>query len=191
MEGRPLDDAELVERASAGDLGAYDEIVRRYQGLLFRAAYLVTGGADEAEDAAQEAFVKAYRAIHRFRRGSPLRPWLLRIVTNEARNRRRSADRRTGLALRAAEDRRLAGDAAPSPEAAALASEDRATLLAAVNELGDGERLAVAYRYFLGLDEAETAAALGVARGTVKSRLSRALARLREALKVDQGATPP
>ena len=169
----------MVERASAGDLGAYDEIVRRYQGLLFRAAYLVTGGADEAEDAAQEAFVKAYRAIHRFRRGSPLRPWLLRIVTNEARNRRRSADRRTGLALRAAEDRRLAGDAAPSPEAAALEREDRERLLAAVNELGDGERMAIAYRFFLGLDEAETASALGVARGTVKSRVSRGLARLR------------
>jgi len=179
VEGRPLDDAELVERAAAGDLGAYDEIVRRYQGLLFRAAYLVSGGADEAEDAAQEAFVKAYRSLHRFRRGSPLRPWLLRIVTNEARNRRRSASRRTGLALRAAEDRRLAGDAAPSPEAAALEREDRERLLAAVNELGDGERMAIAYRFFLGLDEAETASALGVARGTVKSRVSRGLARLR------------
>jgi len=185
VEGRPLDDAELVERAAAGDLGAYDEIVRRYQGLLLRAAYLVTGGADEAEDAVQEALVKAYRALHRFRRGSPLRPWLLRIVTNEARNRRRSAARRTGLALRAAEDRRLAGDAAPSPEAAALAREDRVRLLAAVNELGDGERLAVAYRFFLGLDETETAAALGVARGTVKSRVSRALARLRDELVAD------
>jgi len=188
VEGRPLDDADLVERAAAGDLGAYDEIVRRYQGLLFRAAYLVTGGADEAEDSVQEALVKAYRALHRFRSGSPLRPWLLRIVTNEARNRRRSAARRTGLALRAAEDRRLAGDAAPSPEAAALAQEDRMRLLAAVNGLGDGERLAVAYRFFLGLDEAETAAALGVARGTVKSRVSRALARLRDELGANAAA---
>lgn len=179
MEGRPLDDAELVDRAASGDLDAYDEIVRRYQAVLFRAAYFVTGGTDEAEDAAQEALVKAFKAIHRFRRGSPLKPWLIRIVTNEARNRRRSSTRRGSLALRAAEDRRLSGEAAPSPEAAALEHEDRARLIAAVNELGDGERLAIAYRYFLGLDEEETASALGVARGTVKSRVSRALARLR------------
>jgi RNA polymerase sigma-70 factor (ECF subfamily) len=179
VEGRPLDDAVLVERAASGDLDAYEEIVRRYQAVLFRAAYFVTGAADEAEDAAQEALVKAYRAIHRFRRGAPLKPWLIRIVTNEARNRRRSSTRRGTLALRAAEDRRLTGDAAPSPEAAALAHEDRDRLIAAVNELGEGERLAIAYRYFLGLDEGETASALGVARGTVKSRISRGLARLR------------
>lgn len=172
----------MVERAASGDLDAYEEIVRRYQAVLFRAAFFVTGAADEAEDAAQEGLMKAYRAIHRFRRGAPLKPWLIRIVTNEARNRRRSSTRRAGLALRAAEDRRLTGDAAPSPEAAALAHEDRDRLIAAVNTLGEGERLAIAYRYFLGLDEDETASALGVARGTVKSRCSRALARLRESL---------
>ena len=76
----------------------------------------------------------------------------------------------------------MSGEAAPSPEAAALEAEDRARLLAAVNELGEGERLAIAYRYFLGLDEEETATALGVARGTVKSRVSRGLARLRVSL---------
>jgi RNA polymerase sigma-70 factor, ECF subfamily len=193
VEGRPLEDAELADRAQAGDLDAYAEIVRRYQGLLVRAAYVVTGSADEAEDAAQEALVKAYRAIGRFRRGAPLRPWLLRIVTNEARNRRRSSARRTGLQLRASEDRRLSGDAAPSPETAAVAQERRDRLLEAVNGLADGERLAVAYRYFLGLDEDETAKALGVARGTVKSRCSRALGRLRSQLAdletLGEGAT--
>ena len=182
MEGRPLEDEELAERAKARDLDAYEEIVRRYQGLLVRAAYLVMGSLDEAEDAAQEAFVKAYRAIGRFRRGAPLRPWLLRIVTNEARNRRRSAGRRSGLQIRVAEARRLSGDAAPSPETAAVERERHDRLLAAVNGLGEGERLAVAYRYFLGLDEEETAKALGVARGTVKSRCSRALGRLRSEL---------
>jgi RNA polymerase sigma factor (sigma-70 family) len=189
VEGRPLDDRELAEHAAAGDLDAYGEIVRRYQGLLVRAAFVVTGSRMEAEDAAQEALVKAYRAIGRFRRGKPLRPWLLRIVTNEARNRRRSAGRRAGLQLRATEDRRLSGDAAPSPEAAALESESRLRLLAAVNGLGEGERLAVAYRYFLGLDEAEAAKALGVARGTVKSRLSRALRRLRAQLEEPDTST--
>lgn len=194
MEGRPLEDEELVERAKARDLDAYEEIVRRYQGLLVRAAYLVTGSTDEAEDAAQEAFVKAYRAIGRFRRGAPLRPWLLRIVTNEARNRRRSSSRRSGLQIRVAEDRRLSGDAAPSPETAAVERERNDRLLAAVNGLGEGERLAVAYRFFLGLDEEETAKALGVARGTVKSRCSRALGRLRSELAdldvVHEGTAP-
>ena len=185
MEGRPLEDAELVERAATGDLDAYGEIVRRYQGLLFRAAYLTTGVAEDAEDAAQEAFVKAYRAIGRFRRGAPLKPWLLRIVTNEARNRRRSSGRRSGLQIRAAEDRRVSGDAVPSPEAAALEGERHERLIAAVNGLGDGERQAIAYRYFLGLDEEESARALGVARGTVKSRVSRGLARLREQIGDD------
>ncbi len=194
MEGRPLEDEELAERAKARDLDAYEEIVRRYQGLLVRAAYLVTGSTDEAEDAAQEALVKAYRAMGRFRRGAPLRPWLLRIVTNEARNRRRSSARRTGLQIRVAENRRLSGDAAPSPETAAVEQERRERLLAAVNGLGEGERLVVAYRYFLGLDEEETARALGVARGTVKSRCSRALGRLRTELAdidaVREGTAP-
>jgi RNA polymerase sigma-70 factor (ECF subfamily) len=186
VEDRPLEDGELVERAAAGDLSSSEEIVRRYQGLLFRAAYLVTGVAEEAEDAAQEAFVKAYRAIGRFRRDAPLKPWLLRIATNEARNRRRSSGRRSGMQLRlegrTVEDRRTSGDAVPSPEAAALERERNERLIAAVDSLGEGERHAIAYRFFLGLDEAETARALGVARGTVKSRVSRGLARLRSTL---------
>ena len=68
--------------------------MRAYQGIAFRTAYLLSGNAADAEEAAQDGFVKAYRALGRFRRGAPLRPWLLRIVANEARNRRRSAGRR-------------------------------------------------------------------------------------------------
>jgi RNA polymerase sigma factor (sigma-70 family) len=178
---RPLDDVELVERARRGDLRAWETIVRSYQGIAFRTAYLLSGSSADAEDAAQDAFVKAYRALGRFRRGAPLRPWLLRIVANEARNRRRSAGRRETLALRAAAADRPGG-AVPSPEAALLAGESRTRLLDAVNALSEEHRLAVACRYFLELSEEETAAALGVRRGTVKSRLARALARLREDL---------
>ena len=98
--------------------------MRTYQGIAFRTAYLLAGNAADAEEAAQDGFVKAYRALGRFRRGAPFRPWLLRIVANEARNRRRSAGRRERLALRAADESR-SGDAAPSPEAALLAREDR------------------------------------------------------------------
>jgi len=109
--------------------------------------------------------------------GAPFRPWLLRIVANEARNRRRSAGRRTGLALRAAA---ASGDAAPSPEASLLSAETRETLLAALNELPEDQRTVIALRYFVGLSEQEVADALKLPTGTVKSRSARALERLRE-----------
>jgi RNA polymerase sigma-70 factor (ECF subfamily) len=181
---RPLDEAELVERARRGDLEAWETLVRTYQGIAFRTAYVLAGNAADAEEAAQDGFVKAQRALGRFRRGAPLRPWLLRIVANEARNRRRSAGRRERLVLLAAAESRP-GDAVPSPEAALVAREDQERLLAAVERLPDGHRDAIACRYFLELSEEETAAALGVRRGTVKSRLARALARLREDLEED------
>ena len=180
MEGRPLEEPELIERARQGDAGAYAELVQRYQEVAFRTAYLITRGADDAEDAAQEGFVKAYYALPRFHAGAPFRPWLLRIVANEARNSRKAAGRRAGLALRAAEDR-PPGDAAPSPEAAVLAGEQREWLLRAVDSLREEDRLVIIYRYFLELSEAEMADALDCARGTVKSRLSRAMGRLRAA----------
>jgi RNA polymerase sigma factor (sigma-70 family) len=180
--GRPLSEAELVERAKRGDQDAYGELVHAYQGIAFRTAYLLTGSAADAEDATQDAFVKAFYALGRFRPGAELRPWLLRIVANEARNRRRSAGRRANLALRAAADP-LSGGAAPSPEANLLASERQHALLAAVNELPDDQRDVVACRFFLELSEEETAEALGCRKGTVKSRLSRGLARLKEQLE--------
>jgi RNA polymerase sigma factor (sigma-70 family) len=181
VEGRPTEETELVERARRGEVVAYEELVRRYQDVAVRTAHLVSGGADDAEDAVQDAFVKAYRALDRFRAGSPFRPWLLRIVANEARNRRRSANRRSGLALRAIEDR-PSSDAAPSPEAAVLVQERRTALLAALAGLRDDDREVVMARYLLDLSESEAAEMLGIPRGTVKSRLSRALGRLRERL---------
>ena len=162
---------------------AYEELVRRYQDVAVRTAHVIAPAAD-ADDAAQEAFVKAWIALPRFRQGAPFRPWLLQIVANEARNRRRSAGRREGLAIRATVDR-PSDDAAPSPEAAVIASESRAILLAAVNGLRDDDREVIAARYFLELSEAEAAEALGIPRGTVKSRLSRALGRLRMGLSHD------
>jgi RNA polymerase sigma-70 factor (ECF subfamily) len=183
VEGRPLEDVELVERAQDGDVAAYAELVDRYREVAFRTAWLITRSAAEAEDAAQEAFVKAFYALDRFRRGEAFRPWVLRIVANEAKNRRRSAARRERLALRA-ERERGPGDAAPSPEAASLAREDRERLMAALERLPERDRQVVVYRYLLELSEAETASVLGVRPGTVKSRLSRALGRLRTAMEV-------
>jgi RNA polymerase sigma-70 factor (ECF subfamily) len=159
--------------------------VAEHQTIAFRTAYLITGSRADAEDAVQDAFVKAYRALGRFRQGAPFRPWLLSIVANEARNRRRSAGRRERLALRAAEDP-LSGGADPSPEAALLDAEMREVLLAAVNDLREDDRLAIACRYFLGLTEEETASTLGWRRGTVKSRTSRALDRLRARMEAER-----
>ena len=179
MEGRPEEDAELFARAQRGNVDAYEEIVQRYQQLAFRTAYVITRSAAEAEEAAQDAFVKAYRALGSFRTGAEPRPWLLRIVANEARNRVRSAGRRQRLELRLAEGFRQ-GDAAPSPEAAAVDADERRRLIGLVNELDENDRQVIASRYFLELNSEETAAALGIPEGTVKSRLFRALNRLRE-----------
>jgi RNA polymerase sigma factor (sigma-70 family) len=180
-----LEDRALAERACNGDVDAYENLVRQYQEIALRTAYLITRDAAEAEDVAQEAFVKAYLALDRFRPGASFRPWLLQIVANEARNRRKAAARRLKLTLRAGKVR-PSGDAAPSPEAAALADEQQHALLAALDRLREADRLVIACRYFLELSEAEMAVVLDCRPGTVKSRLSRALARLRDAFPAAQ-----
>ena len=177
MEGRPQNERELALRAQRGDARAYEELVRPHQEIAFRVAYVITRNAADAEDATQDGLVKAWRALGRFRTSEPVRPWILQIVANEARNRRRSAGRREQLALRAAN---VSGEAAPSPEDATLDADERARLLAALEQLPADAREVLACRYLLQLSEEETAAALDVARGTVKSRSARALDRLRE-----------
>jgi RNA polymerase sigma factor (sigma-70 family) len=177
VEGRPLEDAELVGLARDGDVRAYEQLVERHRALAFRTAWIVTRSTAEAEDAVQEAFVKAYYALPRFRPGAPFRPWILRIAANEAKNRVRSTRRREALSVRAAAAE--PGDAVPSPEAAAIAREDAETVAAAHAKLDERDRLVIAYRYLFDLSEAEMAAALEVRPGTVKSRLSRAMTKLR------------
>jgi RNA polymerase sigma factor (sigma-70 family) len=177
VEGRPQNERELALRAQRGDARAYEELVRPHQEIAFRVAYVITRNTADAEDATQDGLVKAWRALGRFRTSEPMRPWLLQIVANEARNRRRSAGRREQLALRAAN---VSGEAAPSPEDATLDADERSRLLAALEQLPDDARQVLACRYLLQLSEEETAAALDIARGTVKSRSARALERLRE-----------
>jgi RNA polymerase sigma-70 factor (ECF subfamily) len=182
--------AALVERARQGDQGAYGDLVQGHQEIAFRVAFLITRSAHDAEEVTQEAFLKAWRAFGRFRPDAPFRPWLLRIVANEARNRVR-ADRRR---RRAAGWDRGAGqpfapgvepaDPDPSPEERVLATDDRRHLLAALDRLRDEDRLIISARYLLELSETEMAEAFGIPRGTVKSRLSRAMSRLRAGLEV-------
>lgn len=152
-------------------------LVARYTVRAHRAAFLL-GAGEEADDIVQEAFVKAFRHLRRFRTGEPFGPWLLRIVSNETKNRIRSRQRRTALTARiaAAQVDRSAG---PDPVEEVLTGERRAELLDAVNALPDRERRVVTCRYFLDLSEAETARVLGWPPGSVKSRTFRALSRLR------------
>jgi RNA polymerase sigma-70 factor (ECF subfamily) len=184
--GRPTtDDRDLAERARRGEVDAYERLVETYQQLAFRVAYVITRSAADAEDAVQDAFVKAFYALPRFRPGSAFRPWLLRIVANESRNRRRAAGRREALALRfqgeaSAPPGGASGGAASSPEALTLDAEQNRALVEALGLLEERDREVIVLRYFLDLSEAEMASALDCARGTVKSRLSRALVRLRQ-----------
>jgi RNA polymerase sigma-70 factor (ECF subfamily) len=181
VEGRPLDEQEQILKAKSGDVAAFEMLVRAHQQIALRVAYLVVWDAAFAEDVTQEAFVKAHRALPRFRDDAAFRPWLLRIVRNEALNHRRRRGRQERLALRLAHDP-VSGGAAPSPETTVIAGVERETVLAAVADLPDRYRDIVSLRYLLGLSEGETATTLGVPLGTVKSRTARALDRLERAL---------
>lgn len=164
-----------------GDADAWDALVREHQQAVFRLAWLMLGDADEAEDAAQETFINAYKSRHRYDPALPLRPWLMRICANVARNRRRSAGRYFA-ALR----RTLLNE----PEPVSIAEHgmkhiDAQALWQAVRRLKNDDQIVIYLRYFLDMSEAEMAGALNVAQGTVKSRLHRALARLREVVQRD------
>ena len=152
-------------------------LVARYTLRAHRAAYLL-GAGEDADDVVQDAFVKAFRHLSRFRTGEPFGPWLLRIVANETRNLTRSRRRREALALRLCSTE-TEGTAADGPVDQVLAAERRARLVAAVNALPERERQVLVCRYFLDLSEAETAQVLAWPLGSVKSRTARALNRLR------------
>lgn len=163
-----------MARVLGGDLAAYGHLVRRHATIAKRMAVL-WGAADEADDVVQEALVRAYTALPRFRPGEEFRPWLLAIVRNVTYNSRRARGRRAAREV-------LAAEAWPVSDVAdeALDAVRRDRLLADVRQLPAELREVVVCRYLLELSEKETATALGLRAGTVKSRLHRALARLRE-----------
>jgi len=167
-------DADLVLAAREGDLDAFAALVERYRPPALRVAYGIAG--NEAEDAVQDAFVKAYRNLGGFRTDAAFRPWLFTIVANEARNRLRSRSRRGRLELQVREQT-ASTDLAADEVVANRAQREQ--LVAAVSRLPDRYREVVALRYFAGLSESETAAVLSCPVGTAKSRMSRALDLLR------------
>ncbi|WP_093614101.1 RNA polymerase sigma factor [Streptomyces indicus] len=181
-----VDEGSVIARVRAGEAEAYAELVRAHTPVALRAAVAFGAGAD-AEDVVQAAFFKAYQSLGRFRDGSAFKPWLLQIVVNETRNTVRSAGRLRALvgreaALLGAEPR--IPDAA-DPAFAALAQEQRTALHTALGRLSHDQRAVVTCRYLLEMDEAETAETLGWPRGTVKSRLNRALKKLGRLLPAD------
>lgn len=187
VEGRPLDERELIASAQSGDTRAFEQLVRIHQGIALRVAYLVVRDSSEAEDVTQDAFVKAYRSLDRFRAEAPFRPWLLRIVRNEGLNRVRGTKRRRELSVRTSNDP-VSGDAAPSPETEVITGEQSQQLLALIDELPARYRSVLVHRYLLDLTEQETAEILGLPLGTVKSRNARALQRLRRSLDLESRA---
>lgn len=167
-----------MARAIAGDQAAYGELVARYTALAHRTAYLLGAGAD-AGDVVQEAFVKAYRKLGTFRADADFKPWLLKIVANETKNLHRGRRRRNLMELKLA----TVTETVDHDHPGATVDDSRAELLKALQELPEHDRQVVTCRYLLDLSEAETAQTLNLAKGTVKSRLSRALARLRPMLE--------
>jgi RNA polymerase sigma factor (sigma-70 family) len=170
-------DGELAARAGRGDQNAWELLVRRYQQSAFRLAFLLLGDPDEAEDVAQDAFIRAYLYLDRYDRTRPLRPWFLSIVANLARNRQRAAGRYLAAL------RRLFAVTPPALHGRYSSDNQQQgqvqQLREAVRRLNQTGREIITCRYFLALSEAETAEVLGIAPGTVKSRSHRALKQLR------------
>jgi len=177
-----LDERQLIERARRGDVGAYDELVRAHQEAAFRAAYLITRDVADAQDAAQEAFLRAYDALGRFDARRPFRPWILRIATNAALNRVKASKRRQAMAERFGAET-VEREANPSIEARVLRRERGRRVQDAIRHLKPDDQSLLILRFFFDLSEAELAQTFDVAAGTIKSRLHRALAKLRDVIR--------
>jgi RNA polymerase sigma-70 factor (ECF subfamily) len=164
----------------AGDAGAYGELVARHRTSALRVATVVLGSAADADDVVQVASERAWRAIGGVDPERGFRPWFLRVVSNTARNDRRARGRRRAAELRVAAlpvDR-----TGPDPEASTVSHAEREVVIAALNRLDGDARLVIALRHFEQLSESEMADVMACPPGTVKSRLSRAMHRLRNEL---------
>ena len=176
-------EAEWIRAAASGDDAAYQRLIETYREPVFRLAYLISGDANEAEDVAQDTFIRAHRALPRFDATRAFRPWILRIAANAARNRRRSAGRYWNALQRLASQ--SPREPAPSIEQRAIQNADAEALWRAIRRLKPAEQEIIYLRYFLNLSGQETAEALNIGPGAVKSRLHRALKRLRALIESD------
>jgi RNA polymerase sigma-70 factor (ECF subfamily) len=175
-----LDETTLIQRATNGEAAAWEPLMLAHQEPVFRFAYLFLGDADDAEDITQETFLRAYHNLKRFDPTRPLRPWLLSIAANLAKNRHRSAARYLAALTRSF---RAEPSTVVDVEGHALHRQDADHLWKAVRQLNADDQQIIYLRFFLDLSTADAAQALDVAEGTVKSRLNRAIGRLRVIIK--------
>ena len=189
--GAQEDERALIERTLAGETAAFDQLVRRHQQVVFAVAMRMLGDADEAQDTAQDAFVRAYRALGTFRREAKLSTWLVSITMNLCRNRRRWWARRRRVIAASLDEPMRPGeesaghevpDPAPSPSAAAERRDQGRIVTSALQQLREGDRTVIVLRDLQGHSYEEIAAMLRCRVGTVKSRLNRARWQLRALL---------
>ena len=184
-------DPATVERARQGDLDAFNELVRQHQNQVYGLCLRMLGQPAAAEDAAQETFVSAWRNL-RGLRGDRFQPWLLRIAANVCTDELRRRKRRPGVSLELTLEAGAfqPADPAPLPEASALSGELRGAIERSLLALSEDQRLAVILSDIEGLDYQEIAVVMGTSLGTVKSRLSRARAQMRQLLLRERELLP-
>ncbi len=183
IERLRLDEQALVQLAVRRDIDAWELLVRAHQEVVFRLAYLFCADPDEAEDLSQETFIRAYRHIDQFDASRPLRPWVLGIAANLARNRLRSAGRYLAALSRFASKETDQGPR--SIEDHSLERIEAQTLWRAIRRLGEDEQQLLYLRFFLEMPLEEVAESMSIPTGTVKSRLHRTLLRLKGVIERD------
>ena len=181
---RATADSDLIARAAAGDGAAFHALVERHRAMVYRLAYQFAGNHHDAEDIAQDVFIKVYRSLDRFRHDAQVTSWLYRIVMNACiDHRRRSAPAGWAPFTEDAELKMVnTPEEGPGPEAQAYGGQIGDVLAAEIARLPPGQRLVFTMRHHEGLKLSEIADALGLAEGTVKRQLHAAVHRLRAAL---------
>jgi RNA polymerase sigma-70 factor (ECF subfamily) len=177
-------DTDLISRAASGDASAFQALVERHRTMVYRVAYQFAGNHHDAEDIAQEVFIKVYRSLDKFRQDAQLSSWMYRIVMNACiDHRRRHAPAASAPFGEEAEQKMLnTPEETPGPEARAYAGELGEVLETEIARLPPGQRIVFVMRHHQGLKLCEIASALGLAEGTVKRQLHAAVHRLRHAL---------
>lgn len=177
-------DSELISRAAAGDTAAFQMLVEQHRSMVYRVAYQFAGNHHDAEDIAQEVFIKVYRSLDRFRQDAQLSSWMYRIVMNACidHRRRRSPVGAAPFGEEAEHKMLNTPEENPGPEDRAYAGELGQVLETEISRLPKGQRIVFVMRHHQGLKLSEIASALGLAEGTVKRQLHAAVHRLRQAL---------
>ena len=177
-------DSDLITRAAAGDPAAFQALVERHRSMVYRVAYQFAGNHHDAEDIAQEVFIKVYRSLDKFRQDAQLSSWMYRIVMNACIDHRRRQSPAGSAPFGEEAEHKLLNtpEETPDPENRAYAGELGQVLESEINRLPHGQRIVFIMRHHQGLKLGEIAEALGLAEGTVKRQLHAAVHRLRQAL---------